>query len=59
MTQAMTVDARGGRPALGSLIKVEIIDADGLRNIDGMDMLELYWMEQVAGRGRPPIAVKD
>ena len=53
MTPATTADARGGRPTLGNLLKVEIIDADGLRSIDWMGMSELYWMVQVAGRGRP------
>ena len=59
MTLAMTADSRDGRPALRNLIKVESIDADGLRSTDRMGMSELYWMVQVAGKGRPPIVVED
>ena len=59
MTQAMTADARGGRPAFRNLIKVEIIGADGVRSTDWMGMSELHWMVQVAGKERPPVEVED
>ena len=59
MTQAVTIDACGERPTLGNSTKVEIIDADGLRSIDGMDMLKLCRRVQVADRGWPLVTMED
>jgi len=51
MAQAMAADAAGGKPALRHSVKVEIMDAHGLRNADFMGTSEPYCMVQVAGKG--------
>jgi len=51
LAETTATDAHDGKPARRTPIKVEIADANGLRDIDWVGMSRPYCVVQVAGKG--------